>query len=194
MTGSLGFLGQYVVRELTEQGFDVLGYDIKNGPDYDITRCDLEILKTVDVVVHLAAYVGLVKAARNPPESAFTTCYGTERLLDGCVRFGVKRFILASTWAVNGLGINPYDYGKRYCESAVKSAYKLRGLDYTILRFGTAYGPGMRDEGVIQNFIKKAKAGEKLVIHGRGEQNRQFTSAFDIARGDRDWETYNPSL
>lgn len=184
LTGHKGFIGKQVYKDLIEKGYKVIGVDIKEGPQFDLTTMDLSFLKDVDVVIHLAAYVGLVISAENPVMSAVHTIVTTRRLCEACVKYEVDRFIYASTWAVKGKGINPYDIDKGNCEKVIKNFYGgLKGLNYTILRFGTAYGKNMREQGVIQNFINKAKKGEPLVIQGRGDQIRQFTEVSDLSRG-----------
>lgn len=183
VTGSDGFLGKYIVKELEAWGYDVLGFDIKSDMDNDIRFSSFACLDGVDYVVHLAAHVGLVKCYHNPEEAARTNCVGTTRLLEACKRHGIKRFIYASTWAVEGKKVNPYDITKSFGEDIVNSYNRLHGLNTCVLRFGTAYGKHMRKHGVIQAFIERAKKREPLVINGRGEQIRQFTHAKDIARG-----------
>jgi nucleoside-diphosphate-sugar epimerase len=194
VTGSKGFLGKYVVKELEENGYEVVNLDRKNNiyigsenNPYEINN-HLQLVElfnrhNFDAVVHLAALVGLVKCAEKPIHAVEDNLLATTRLLQVSLNKGVKRFIYASTWAVTGNKLNPYDITKAASENMVLSYNHLRNMEGIICRFGTAYGKGMSKLGVIPSFIERAKKGEPLEIHGRGEQIRQFTHAKDIAQG-----------
>lgn len=174
LTGSRGFLGTYVKKELESRGHTVIEFDKKIN--YDLIHFNK--VEDVDAVVHMAAML-LHDCEENPQASVLNNIYGTVRLLDA---YKNKRFIYVSTWAA-GLDLTaPYDITKRCAEHFV-IAYSLRGLNSAIVRLGTAYGKGMSERGVIANYIRLAKENKPLIVHGRGEQIRQFTHAEDIARG-----------
>lgn len=68
-----------------------------------------------------------------------------------------------------------YDESKRLAESIVYSACQREGVRGLILRIFNTYGPGMPDDGrVINTFVRQARAGEALTVHGDGDQSRSF--------------------
>ena len=76
-----------------------------------------------------------------------------------------------------------YTTSKVTSELLCKNYRTLYALPYTILRYGTAYGPRNRGDDVVALFVKKALDGENLIIHGTGEQKRNFTYVEDLAAG-----------
>jgi nucleoside-diphosphate-sugar epimerase len=66
---------------------------------------------------------------------------------------------------------------------AARCAGRLQGVPVTVLRLGSAYGPGMRGKSVFSIFIGRASQGQRLTVFGDGTQYRQWTHVRDIARG-----------
>ncbi len=185
--GSAGFLGKYICKELQENGYDVITFDKKDNPNQDTLTFNDDVSKLydmdkADVVVNLAALVGLKHCLDNPINAVQQNLLGFTRILEYYKNRKVK-IIHASTWAVNGNLINPYDITKLACEHMFMSYIKRGLVKGCILRFGTAYGLGMSEHGVIPSMITKMKNNEPLIIFGRGEQIRQFTHAKDVAKG-----------
>jgi UDP-glucose 4-epimerase len=77
-----------------------------------------------------------------------------------------------------------YTTAKAASEMICKDYYTLYGLPFTILRYGTAYGPRSRGEDVIAIFVKRALSHQPLTIHGDGNQSRNFISVEDLAEGN----------
>lgn len=193
VTGSEGFIGYHVTKHLKEEGFDVLGYDQKNGQDLLDEKTLLKALKSVDAVCHLAA-VGDVYLASQKPELAQIAGPAATALLCKLANDAkIKKIVYASTWEVYGKPEyqpidekhpahpdHPYSIAKYAGELIVQS--KLSSTPWVILRLGTAYGTHMRRNAVIPLFINKAKAGQPITIQGEGKQKRQFTHVGDIAQ------------
>jgi len=135
----------------------------------------------MDVVYHLAQPAD-INTVKNDPLRVIKDCVvGTALMLDAAQQHKVKRFIYASSTYVYSDHGHLYTTTKRCCEGLVKNWHTLYGLPYTILRFGTIYGPGSRS--VVGIFVKKALAGEPLTVEGRGEQTRRFVYIDDIIEG-----------
>lgn len=156
-----------------------------------------------ELVYHLAAAVGVGNIMANPLQSIITNTTGTEHVLRSCHRHGV-RVVVASTSEIYGktpkLPMNEDDDRilgstaiSRWSYSTAKAldehlalAYSSEGLAVSIVRYFNSYGPHLDEKGygsVIANFIRQARNGEPLTVHGDGLQQRCFTFVSDTVRG-----------
>ncbi len=147
-------------------------------------------------VVNLAARAGVRYSMENPYVYYRTNVIGNLNLLELCREFGVKKYILASTsslyagqkmpfketLAVNE-PISPYAASKKGAEVSCYTWHKLYGLDVTILRYFTVYGPAGRPDMSIFRFIYWLYKNQPIELFGDGNQSRDFTYVDDIARG-----------
>lgn len=166
----------------------------------DIT--DLEGLRALvkghrfDAVINLAARAGVRPSVDNPWSYYKTNVIGTLNLLVLCRDLGVPKLVLASTSSVYGNGdrpfredaptsrpISPYAASKKAAEELCHTYHHLFGLDVTVLRYFTVYGPAGRPDMSIYRFIHWISRGEPVYLHGDGRQERDFTYVEDIARG-----------
>lgn len=147
-------------------------------------------------VINLAARAGVRYSLENPFVYLSTNAGGTLNLLELCKEYNVLKFILASTSSLyagqkmpfkEGLPVNtpisPYAASKKSAEAMAYSYHYLYGIDVTILRYFTVYGPGGRPDMSVFRFIKWIKEEVPLEIFGDGSQERDFTYVDDIARG-----------
>ncbi len=203
VTGAAGFLGRTVATHLTQQGHDVVGFDLKDpGIDGlkmrigDLTDPDQvsQAVEGRDAICHIGAIGDVYLAGEDPGLAAAVNVLGTANVAEAAVRHGA-RVVYASTWEVYGepryqpideghpcAPDHPYNITKLAGESLLLSAARLRGLSAIALRLGTAYGPGLRPNSVFRIFIDRARRGEPITIQGDGTQGRQFTHSLDIAR------------
>ncbi len=147
-------------------------------------------------VINLAARTGVRYSLENPFIYLSTNNGGNLNLLELCREYGVPKFVLASTSSLyagqkmpfrENLPVNtpisPYTASKKAAEMMVYTYHYLYGLDVTILRYFTVYGPAGRPDMATFRFIKWIKEGVPLEIFGDGHQSRDFTYIDDIARG-----------
>ncbi len=193
ITGGSGFIGSHVVDKLIEARHKVRILDLKkpHREDVEFLKGNITLkediqkgLTDMEIVYHIAAFsnIDLVKAS--PLTTIEHNILGTAYLLDECRRQGIRRFILASSVYVYNERGHLYTTSKLASEMICKNYNTLYSLPYTILRYGTAYGPRSRDADVISIFVKKALNGEKLIVHGSGEQKRNFIYVEDLAWGN----------
>ena len=148
-------------------------------------------------VVNLAARAGVQPSVENPWVYVQTNCEGTLNLLDLCRQFGVPKFLLASTSSLYGKHntvpyredadtnrpLSPYAASKKGAEALAHTYHHLHGLDVSIPRYFTVYGPAGRPDMSVFRFIRRIAEGEPIVLFGDGTQSRDFTYVDDIARG-----------
>ena len=169
---------------------------------YKINIENYESLKSLfekhlpDVVINLAARAGVHYSLENPLIYLSTNAGGNLNLLELCREYNVPKFVLASTSSLyagqkipfnENLSVNtpisPYAASKKAAELMSYTYHYLYGLDVTILRYFTVYGPAGRPDMSIFRFIKWVIEGIPLEIYGDGNQERDFTYVDDIAKG-----------
>lgn len=150
-----------------------------------------------DAVINLAARAGVRASVRDPWVFIETNVTGTLNMLELCRQFGVPKFILASTSSIYGANppyptpesassdrpLQPYAASKKAAEALAHSYHYLYGLDVTVLRYFTVYGPAGRPDLALFRFVQWIHEGRPIQIFGDGEQSRGFTYIDDIARG-----------
>ncbi|MGD8758730.1 MAG: SDR family NAD(P)-dependent oxidoreductase [Anaerolineales bacterium] len=150
-----------------------------------------------DAVINLAARAGVRASLLDPWVYVETNMTGTLNLLELCRNHKVEKFILASTSSVygaeaplptpeeaeSGFPLQPYAASKKAAEAMSHAYHYLYGIDVTVFRYFTVYGPAGRPDTVTFRFIQALSEGRPLTIFGDGEQTRGFTYVDDIARG-----------
>jgi len=148
-------------------------------------------------VINLAARAGVRQSVEDPWVYYETNVTGSLNLLELCREFKVKKFVLASTSSLYGANntrpfqedantdgpLSPYAASKKAAEALCYTYHYLHGLDVTVLRYFTVYGPAGRPDMSIFRFIKWIAEGDAVIVYGDGTQERDFTYVEDIARG-----------
>ena len=153
--------------------------------------------KGFDAVINLAARAGVRQSVENPWVYLETNITGTLNLLDLSREFDVKKFILASTSSLYGKDnplpfredadsnrpLSPYAASKKAAEALCYTYHYLYGLDVTVFRYFTVYGPAGRPDMSPFRFVQWISEGKPVTVYGDGRQSRDFTNVEDIARG-----------
>ena len=151
----------------------------------------------VDAIIHLAARAGVRQATVNPWIYVETNVTGTLNLLEQCRRLEIPKFVLASTSSIYGANpplptpetadsnapLQPYSATKKGAEAMCHAYHHLYGVDVTIFRYFTVYGPAGRPDMVMFRFAQWIAEGRPVKVTGDGTQSRGFTYIDDIARG-----------
>ncbi|MBE0426580.1 MAG: GDP-mannose 4,6-dehydratase [Nitrospirae bacterium] len=150
----------------------------------------------IDAVINLAARAGVRASVEDPWVYLDTNTKGTLNLLECCKDFEVKKFLLASTSSLYGFNempfketdrtdtpLAPYSATKKSAEVLCYSYHYLYGLDISIPRYFTVYGPAGRPDMSIFIFIKNIDNGIPITVFGDGKQQRDFSFIDDIAEG-----------
>lgn len=149
-----------------------------------------------DAVVNLAARAGMRYSMENPHVYMTTNAHGSLNLLELMREFDVKKYVLASTSSlyagqqmpfVESLAVNtpisPYAASKKAAEVMAYSYHFLFGIDVSVVRYFTVYGPAGRPDMSIFRFIQWIDQGVPIELFGDGSQSRDFTYVDDIASG-----------
>lgn len=215
ITGAAGFIGSNLCEYLLNKRCKVIGYDnLSTGYQHNIDRLkrnsnknfkfikgdilDKSIsLKDVDIVVHLAAQVSVIKSIKDPLENNDINVSGFLNILNKSVEFNVKRFIYASSCAVYGENNNlpldekeilnpmsPYALSKIINESYAN--FYMSKINITGLRFFNVFGPYQDPlseySAVIPKWINALINNQSPIIFGDGSATRDFIYVLDIAR------------
>ena len=149
-----------------------------------------------DAVINLAARAGVRQSVENPWVYIATNTTGALNLLELCRQYDVNKYVLASTSSLYGNNerpfredlptdrpLSPYASSKKGAETLCYTYHHLYGLDITVLRYFTVYGPAGRPDMSIFRFIRWIAEGEPIQVFGDGLQERDFTYVDDIAQG-----------
>lgn len=150
-----------------------------------------------DAVINLAARAGVRYSVDNPWVFVETNMIGTLNMLELCKQTGVKKFIVASTSSIYGEDppyptpenasssepLQPYAASKKGAEAMCHAYHHLYGIDVSILRYFTVYGPAGRPDLAHLRFTQWISEGKPVRVNGDGNQSRGFTYIDDIARG-----------
>lgn len=151
----------------------------------------------VDAVINLAARAGVRPSVANPWVYYETNVTGTLNLLELCREWDVRKFVLASTSSLYGAHnpmpyredadtnrpLSPYAASKKAAETLCYAYHHLHGLDVTVLRYFTVYGPAGRPDMSLFRFVQWISEERPVTVFGDGQQSRDFTYVDDIARG-----------
>ena len=149
-----------------------------------------------DAVMNLAARAGVRASVENPWVYVSTNVTGTLNIMELCKDFNVKKFVLASTSSIYGANetpfneddktdkqLSPYAATKKGAEALAYTYHYLYGIDITIPRYFTVYGPAGRPDMIPFKFIHHIAEGIPIPVYGDGTQERDFTYVDDIAEG-----------
>lgn len=166
--------------------------------------CDQDALQriakqhpSIDAVINLAAKAGVRDSVTDPWSYYQTNLTGCLNLLDLCRQKHITKFILASTSSVYGQNapyptpenadssrpLQPYAASKLAAETLCHSYHYLYGMDISVVRYFTVYGPAGRPAMSMFRFTKWIIEGQQVQVFGDGNQTRGFTYLDDIARG-----------
>ena len=191
--GGSGFVGSHVADSLTAAGYNVVVFD-KTKSLYISSRQKMVIgdvlddksvfraIKGCDYVYNFAGIADLDDASTKPLETIRQNVLGTTILLEASARAKVKRFVMASTIYVYSDRGGFYRCSKQAAEVYIEEFQKSYGLDFTIMRFGTLYGPRADDKNSIHRYLKQALSTGKIVCQGTGEEMREYINVRDAAK------------
>ena len=154
-----------------------------------------DLIADSDIIYHQAAQAGVRKSVEEPQKVNRFNVTGTVKLLEAARRHDIERVIFASSSSVYGTPeylpydedhpttpVSPYGVSKLAAEHYTRVYHDIYGLPTVSLRYFTVYGPRMRPNMAMTNFVSRCLHGEPPVIYGDGSQTRDFTYVEDIVR------------
>jgi len=192
ITGGSGFIGSYVVDALVKNKYKVTILDLNQPKRKDVKFIQGSILdksiirsalKNINIIFHLAAVSDITKVKEIPLKTIKTNILGTTFLLEGARNANIDRFVFASSIYSYGAAGNLYTTSKTASELIIKNYKLIYGQKFTILRYATAYGPRNREVDAVSIFVRRALKNLDLIIHGNGQQKRNYVCAEDLGYG-----------
>lgn len=204
ITGSYGFVGQHLSEHLLEQGWEVKGFNLRDGQnilDYEFIRNALDIERP-DAIFHLAAQAYVPESFSNPKRTFEVNTIGSLNLLEAVRQLGLKtRIHLAGTSEEYGDSqfgegvttektlpnpLSPYAISKLAMDHLGRLYAKSYGLHVVVTRAFNHAGPGRGEMYAESSFAKQIVEVElgkrKIVEHGNLEAVRNYTDVRDIVR------------
>jgi UDP-glucose 4-epimerase len=221
ITGGAGFVGSHLAEALLERGDEVFALDnlstgsieniahLKPHPKFHYTIDSVtnepvlaELVDQSDVVIHLAAAVGVKLIVEAPVHTIETNVHGTEVVLKHAAKKR-KLVLIASTSEVYGKSVNvpfredadlvlgpsdkhrwAYACSKLIDEFLALAYWKERKLPVIIVRLFNTVGPRQTGQYgmVIPTFVRQAIDGKPITVFGDGAQSRSFTYVGDVVR------------
>lgn len=186
-------LKKYRLKDLEEEeNFQFFSVDIENIQALEV----IFKINKFDAVLNLASRAGVRYSMLNPHLYMTTNANGTLNLLELMRKYGVEKLVLASTSSLYAgqpmpfkedlpvnTPISPYAASKKAAEVISYTYHYLYGIDVSIVRYFTVYGPAGRPDMSIFRFIKWIDEGKPIILYGDGSQGRDFTYVDDIAEG-----------
>jgi UDP-glucose 4-epimerase len=193
VVGGSGFLGSHVADQLSEAGHRVRIYDQVVSPwkrsDHEMIVGDLldadllnKAIAGSDVVYNFAALADLEQASYQPIETIRVNILGNGLVLEACRLSGVKRFVYASTVYVYSREGGFYRCSKRAAEHYVEEYQNTYNLDYTILRYGSLYGPRADSGNGLLRVVQSALETGVVSYQGSPDALREYIHVEDAAR------------
>lgn len=190
VTGSNGFIGSHLMKELKNQQIEV--YEASRSlNNIDITSCEqLDKMEKKEVMFHLAAITNISHSFTNPYLVYNNNVLGTLNILEWCRKNNVKKMVFLSTFvygqpqylpidelhSINPT--NPYSNSKYIAEQICQAYSKYYNMNIDILRLFNVYGPGQKSDFLIPRIIEQLSKGQ--IFLGSSTQKRDFIYIDDV--------------
>lgn len=191
--GGGGFLGSHVCDQLTDSGYRVIVFDKKESVWKNsnqtmiigdvLDQAALEnAIEGCEAVYNFAAIADLDDALNRPIDTVKVNILGNIMALEACRKYNVKRFVYASTVYVHSREGGFYRCSKHAAEQFVEEYQARYGLDFTILRYGSLYGPRSDHHNGLWRIIANALNKKLVYYEGSPEAMREYIHVVDAAR------------
>ena len=205
--GGSGFLGSHICDKLSEAGHNVTIVDLHPSPwlrpDQTMLTGNILEEETVykavdgaDMVFNYAGIADIGEANNRPVDTARINVVGNVMVLEACRKAAVKRYVFASSLYVYGKSGGFYRCSKQACELYIENYQAMHNLPYTILRYGSLYGPRSDRRNAINRFVYEALDKGAITYYGAPTALREYVhvddaSAATLAVLDPEFENQN---
>ena len=191
--GGSGFMGSHTADELSKRGYKVTIFDRMVSPwlrkDQEMIKGDLmdltaliDAMNGVHYVYHFAGIADIGQAKSNPYDTIESNVMGVTKALEASVECGVAQFVYASTMYVYSIHGSFYRASKQAAEVIIDAYHEKFDLDFTLLRYGSLYGPRSQDWNGIRRFFTQIIKESRLDYSGNGSEMREYIHVNDAAR------------
>ncbi|MBO4335967.1 MAG: NAD(P)-dependent oxidoreductase [Desulfovibrio sp.] len=190
--GGSGFLGSHICDKLTAAGHNVTIVDLNPSPWLKAKQTmvcgnilDEEVVnravKGSDFVFNYAGIADIGEANARPVDTARINVLGNVMVLEACRKEKVKRYVFASSLYVYGKSGGFYRCSKQACEIYIENYQSMHGLPYTILRYGSLYGPRADNRNAIHRFVHEALTTGTITYYGPPTALREYVHVDDAS-------------
>ena len=190
--GGSGFLGSHICDKLSEAGHEVTIVDLNPSPWLKDNQkmivgsiLDEAVLdkavEGADIVCNYAGIADIGEANSRPVDTARLNVVGNVMALEDCRKYGIKRYIFASSLYVYGKSGGFYRCSKQACEIYIENYQAMHNLPYTILRYGSLYGPRADNRNAIHRFVHEAMTSGTITYYGAPTALREYVHVDDAA-------------
>jgi len=191
--GGSGFLGSHVADSLSEAGYQVVIFDTRESPYLrndqrmvigNINDLDqvLDAAQGALALYNFAAVADIDEAHDQPLRTAEVNVLGAVTLLEAARLAKVQRFVFASSIYVFSESGSFYRASKQAAERFVETYHSRYDLDYTILRYGSLYGPRADRHNGVFRMLRQAITDKCITYGGNGEAVREYIHVTDAAQ------------
>ncbi len=191
--GGSGFMGSHTADALSDRDYDVVIFDNVESPwiqqEQTMVVGDVldrqqvsEVVKGAAYVYHFAGIAGIADAKDRPLDAVQLNVRGTANALQASVDAGIQRFVYASTMYVYSKFGSFYRATKQAAENIVEAYHECHGLAYTMLRYGSLYGPRAQGWNGLKDYVTQVVRDGKLRIVGDDQRVREYIHVKDAAR------------
>lgn len=193
VTGGAGFLGSHLVDALIAQAHEVTVFDRTSSPwvPDGVTSLTGDLMdpdavgaavRGHDAVYHLGGFADLNAAKTRPLDTVHANILGTMHVLEAMRTHGVSRFLFASTAYVYSREGGFYRCSKQACESYIEEYAQMFGLRYTVIRYGSLYGPRADASNGVYRLLRSAMTEGQISYGGGPNDLREYIHVEDAAR------------
>lgn len=190
--GGAGFLGSHIADKLTQAGHEVTIVDKHPSPwllpnqkmvvgDILDEKIVNESVENADMVFNYAGIADIGEANTRPLDTAKVNVVGNVVILEACRKAKIRRYVFASSLYVYGKSGGFYRCSKQSCELYIENYQAMFGLPYTILRYGSLYGPRADQRNAIERFVTEALTTGKIRYYGPPTALREYVHVDDAA-------------
>ena len=190
--GGSGFLGSHVCDKLSDAGHSVTIFDITESrylrSDQTMIVGDIldesKVIKAVEaneIVFNFAGIADIGDANSRPAETVKYNILGNTIILEACCKAEIQRYVFASSAYVYSKSGGFYRCSKQACELYIEMFNKNFGLEYTILRYGSLYGPRADRNNAIFRFVAQAFKENRICYNGSPDSLREYIHVEDAA-------------
>ena len=190
--GGSGFLGSHIADALSVDNHSVTIFDVKSSAwasnSQTVVVADISDqpllereIRKADVVYHMAGIADIAEAKTDPLQTISDNIMGSAKVISLCAKHSV-RLMYGSTIYVYSKHGSFYRASKQAVETLIEVFHEESGLQYTILRFGSLYGPRAQSWNGLRRIVSEMINNKKIEFGGTGGEKREYIHVVDAAR------------